>query len=105
MSKVEALRAGVAFRSAHRDCDGTPKDDDEEDDAGEVLDDSCICEFADECDGSGQVECIGCGGETCVCGSCGGRGESECPGCENCESCDAEGEVLGADSDGDFDDD
>lgn len=44
----------------------------------------CICEFPAQCDGSGIVLCLGCGGDQCVCKACYGNGEDECPGCEMC---------------------
>jgi hypothetical protein len=42
----------------------------------------CCCRFGSECDGSGTIECDGCGGDHCVC-ACGGA--SACPGCPACE--------------------
>ena len=47
----------------------------------------CMCDFPPECDGSGMVECDGCGGDACVC-ICGG--EIECCGCPECEDADDE---------------
>lgn len=45
----------------------------------------CGCEFPDQCNGSGFLECDGCGGDICVC-KCGGM--TICPGCEYCEDAD-----------------
>ena len=42
----------------------------------------CICEWPDSCDDTGTLECLGCGGDLCVC-RCGGT--MACPGCEDCE--------------------
>jgi hypothetical protein len=44
----------------------------------------CICEFPAECDGSGIVQCEGCGGDQCVCACCFGNGETTCEGCDEC---------------------
>jgi hypothetical protein len=44
----------------------------------------CICDFPADCDGSGLVECIGCGGDFCVCAACAGHGTDECEGCVAC---------------------
>lgn len=52
-------------------------------------DDGCMCEWPDDCGGTGAMYCDGCGGDLCVC-VCGG--ESECYGCEMCNG------------DGDYDD-
>ena len=41
----------------------------------------CGCEFPDSCSGLGTLECLGCGGDICVC-ICGG--ELPCPGCDAC---------------------
>ena len=41
-----------------------------------------MCDFDDECSGTGILHCLGCGGDLCVC-RCGG--ESECYGCDMCE--------------------
>lgn len=41
----------------------------------------CMCDWPDDCGGSGVLMCDGCGGDTCVC-RCGG--EEECPGCVLC---------------------
>jgi hypothetical protein len=49
----------------------------------------CICDFGDDCDGSGVRHCEGCGGDFCVCHACHGNGEVDCAGCEYC--CEAEG--------------
>lgn len=43
----------------------------------------CMCEWPDECDGTGVLHCEGCGGDLCVC-VCGG--ECDCDGCEVCEA-------------------
>lgn len=48
----------------------------------------CICEFDEECDGSGNLQCRGCGGDGCFCAACFGHGESECYGCDMCEPAD-----------------
>lgn len=53
----------------------------------------CMCDFPQECDGSGMLICDGCGGDQCYC-RCGG--ECPCPGCPNC---------MGEDLDDFFDDD
>lgn len=45
---------------------------------------ACICEFRSTCGGDGEIECIGCGGEFCVCAACNGNGSMECYGCEEC---------------------
>lgn len=41
----------------------------------------CVCDFGDECSGTGGLYCLGCGGDLCIC-ACGG--EAECPGCDMC---------------------
>jgi hypothetical protein len=41
----------------------------------------CICDWPDDCGGTGVLMCDGCGGDQCVC-TCGG--EMECYGCEAC---------------------
>ena len=43
--------------------------------------DKCVCDWPDECDGSGILNCEGCGGDTCIC-VC--DGERECAGCDAC---------------------
>jgi hypothetical protein len=51
----------------------------------------CICDFPDDCDGSGHINCRGCGGDFCFCAACFGHGATECEGCGNCvehEDCD-----------------
>lgn len=57
-------------------------------------DDACICEFADECGGTGVLECEGCGGDLCVCG-CGG--EVDCYGCDECLDANDDGPNDGED--------
>lgn len=49
---------------------------------------ACICEFGDECFGSGVIHCDGCGGDSCVCAACFGNGEISCDGCDYCDYCD-----------------
>jgi hypothetical protein len=44
---------------------------------------SCMCDFDDECSGTGVLYCLGCGGDQCVCGRC--FGEMPCDGCDWCE--------------------
>ena len=44
----------------------------------------CICEFDACCGGSGVLQCMGCGGDQCVCRACFSNGETECDGCEMC---------------------
>ena len=41
----------------------------------------CLCDWPRHCNGSGVMDCQGCGGDTCVC-TCGG--EMGCPGCCYC---------------------
>jgi hypothetical protein len=41
----------------------------------------CMCEFDNECNGLGTLQCRGCGGDACIC-ICGG--ETECDGCQWC---------------------
>ena len=41
----------------------------------------CMCDWPEECDGSGMLTCNGCGDDQCYC-RCGG--ECECPGCAQC---------------------
>lgn len=43
---------------------------------------ACDCEWPAKCDGLGNVECVGCGGDLCTC-PCGGH--LECLGCVACE--------------------
>lgn len=43
----------------------------------------CICDWPKTCDGHGHVECMGCGGDFCIC-QCGGE-DIECIGCEACD--------------------
>jgi hypothetical protein len=42
----------------------------------------CGCEWPDQCGGTGMLQCLGCSGDSCVCG-CGG--EMPCVGCDLCE--------------------
>lgn len=42
----------------------------------------CMCDWRDGCGGTGTIECIGCGGDACIC-RCGG--ETPCHGCEDCD--------------------
>ena len=44
---------------------------------------ACMCEFPDECSGTGVLHCDGCGGDLCVC-RCGGG--LPCGGCGYCDS-------------------
>jgi hypothetical protein len=44
----------------------------------------CICDFPTGCGGTEHVQCSGCGGDLCVCAACGGYGEMDCPGCDDC---------------------
>lgn len=46
----------------------------------------CMCDWDDECDGSGVLHCLGCGGDQCVCAVCFGNGELSCEGCAQCDS-------------------
>ena len=46
---------------------------------------ACICEWPLDCGGLGSLQCLGCGGDICICASCYGGGERECDGCEYCE--------------------
>jgi hypothetical protein len=57
-------------------------------------DDDCICRFPNHCGGLGFLDCIGCGGDQCIC-TCGG--ERECPGCDLCDT--SEGFELELDDD------
>jgi hypothetical protein len=50
----------------------------------------CICDFPIDCDGSGHVDCNGCGGDFCICLACAGHGVAECEGCEACARLEAE---------------
>lgn len=49
---------------------------------------SCVCEYRLNCGGLGLLDCLGCGGDLCVC-RCGG--EMECHGCEDCSDFTDEG--------------
>jgi hypothetical protein len=47
----------------------------------------CGCRFPVECDGSGEVACVGCGGDQgCVCVVPDCNGVDYCEGCEECVS-------------------
>lgn len=56
---------------------------------GDSDDDDCMCDFPPTCDGSGMLDCLGCGGDLCVC-ICGG--EFECFGCADCSDSEDEEE-------------
>lgn len=42
----------------------------------------CMCDWPDNCGGSGVLNCEGCGGDQCVC-RCGGE-----MSCDSCDACD-----------------
>jgi hypothetical protein len=46
-----------------------------------AFDDDCLCDFPEDCGGTGMLQCQGCGGDFCVC-LC--SGEMECFGCAEC---------------------
>ena len=50
----------------------------------------CVCDWPSTCEGTGMLQCEGCGGQDCVC-DCGG--EIECPGCDDCPRDDDMGDV------------
>ena len=54
---------------------------------------TCICDFATECNGTGVLNCDGCGGDACFC-ACGG--EMDCWGCIYCLQPSEYGEDEGA---------
>lgn len=54
----------------------------------------CICDFPDECQGFGLVECEGCGGDLCVCAKCHSQGTTTCGGCDNCLVEDVDGTYI-----------